>query len=48
MQERVVNLLQHCNISKEKFNELMLRTGELANDVGTFGRGGSCRAWINR
>ena len=36
MQERVVNFVtKHCNISKEKFNELMLRTGELANDVGT-------------
>lgn len=36
MQERVVNFItRHCKISKEKFNELMLRTGELANDVGT-------------
>ncbi len=36
MQERVVNFVtKHCNISKDRFNELMLRTGELANDVGT-------------
>ncbi|MFY9177725.1 MAG: ATP-dependent Clp protease proteolytic subunit [Caldicoprobacterales bacterium] len=36
MQERVVNFVtRHCKISKDKFNELMLRTGELANDVGT-------------
>ncbi len=36
MQERVVNfIIKHCRISKERLNELMLRTGELANDVGT-------------
>ena len=36
MQERVVNFVtKHARISKEKFNELLLRTGELANDVGT-------------
>ncbi|NLY60431.1 MAG: translocation-enhancing protein TepA [Clostridiales bacterium] len=36
MQERVVNFVtRHCKISKDKYNELMLRTGELANDVGT-------------
>lgn len=36
MQERVVNFVSsHANIKKEKFRELMLKTGELANDVGT-------------
>lgn len=36
MQERVVQFVSKCsNISKEKFRELMLKTGELANDVGT-------------
>ena len=25
----------HSNISKEKFNELMMATDEIANDVGT-------------
>ncbi|HZJ58382.1 MAG TPA: ATP-dependent Clp protease proteolytic subunit [Clostridia bacterium] len=36
MQERVVNfVIRHCNITRHKFKELMLRTGELANDVGT-------------
>lgn len=36
MQERVVSFVtRHCKITKDKFNELMLRTGELANDVGT-------------
>ncbi len=36
MQERIVNfIVRHSNITKEKFNELLLRTGELANDVGT-------------
>lgn len=36
MQERVVNFVtRHCGISKDRFNALMLRTGELANDVGT-------------
>lgn len=36
MQERVVNFVtRHSKITKEKFNELLLRTGELANDVGT-------------
>lgn len=36
MQERVVQFVsKSSNISKEKFRELMLKTGELANDVGT-------------
>lgn len=36
MQERVVNFVcSHSKITKEKFRELMLNTGELANDVGT-------------
>lgn len=36
MQERVVNFVSsHSKISKDKFRELMLKTGELANDVGT-------------
>ncbi len=36
MQERVVNFVSsHAKISKDKFRELMLKTGELANDVGT-------------
>lgn len=36
MQERVVNfVIRHCNITRDRFKELMLRTGELANDVGT-------------
>ena len=35
MQERVVKFVcSHSNITKEKFKELMLKTGELANDVG--------------
>ncbi len=36
MQERVVNFVSsHAKIKKDKFRELMLKTGELANDVGT-------------
>ena len=36
MQERVVQFVsKNAGISKEKFRELMLKTGELANDVGT-------------
>jgi len=36
MQERVINfIVRHSNITREKLNELLLRTGELANDVGT-------------
>ena len=36
MQERVVQFVsRNSNISREKFRELMLKTGELANDVGT-------------
>ena len=35
MQERVVKFVcSHSNITKERFKELMLKTGELANDVG--------------
>lgn len=36
MQERVVRFVsKNSNISSEKFRELMLKTGELASDVGT-------------
>jgi ATP-dependent protease ClpP protease subunit len=36
MQDRVVQFVsKNSNISMEKFRELMLKTGELANDVGT-------------
>lgn len=36
MQERVVRFVsKNSSISKERFRELMLKTGELANDVGT-------------
>lgn len=36
MQERVVQFVsKNSTITKEKFRELMLKTGELANDVGT-------------
>lgn len=36
MQERVVQFVcKNSSISKEKFRDLMLKTGELANDVGT-------------
>jgi ATP-dependent protease ClpP protease subunit len=36
MQERVVNFItEHSGITKEKFTELLFRTGELANDIGT-------------
>jgi ATP-dependent protease ClpP protease subunit len=36
MQERVVQFVsKNSGISKEDFRELMLKTGELANDVGT-------------
>ena len=36
MQERVVGfVLSHSNISREKYNEYMLCTSELANDVGS-------------
>jgi ATP-dependent protease ClpP protease subunit len=36
MQERVVKFVcGHSKITKERFRELMLKTGELANDVGT-------------
>lgn len=36
MQERVVQFVsKNSHISKERFRELMLKTGELANDVGT-------------
>jgi ATP-dependent protease ClpP protease subunit len=35
MQERVVQFVsRNSNITKERFRELMLKTGELANDVG--------------
>ena len=36
MQERVVEFVaKNSNISKDNFRKLMLKTGELANDVGT-------------
>ena len=36
MQERISNFItDHCSITKEKLNELLYRTGELANEVGT-------------
>jgi ATP-dependent protease ClpP protease subunit len=36
MQERVVSFVtSNSSISKEEFKKLMLKTGELANDVGT-------------
>jgi len=36
MQERVVDFVsKNSHISKEGFRKLMLKTGELANDVGT-------------
>ncbi|NLY17521.1 MAG: translocation-enhancing protein TepA [Clostridiaceae bacterium] len=36
MQERVVDFVsKNSNISKENFRKLMLKTGEIANDVGT-------------
>lgn len=36
MQERVVRFVaKHAEISEEKFREIMLKTGELANDIGT-------------
>ncbi|MDP4092002.1 MAG: ATP-dependent Clp protease proteolytic subunit [Bacillota bacterium] len=36
MQERVVQFVsKNSTISRDKFRELMLKTGELANDVGT-------------
>lgn len=41
MQERVVSfIVGHSKITRDKFNELLLRTGELANDVGTVLVGG--------
>jgi len=36
MQDRVVQFVtKNSNISKERFRELIAKTGELANDVGT-------------
>ena len=36
MQERVVNfVVRNSHVKKEKFTELMMRTGEIANDVGS-------------
>ena len=36
MQERVVRFVsKNSNVTMERFRELMLKTGELANDVGT-------------
>lgn len=36
MQNRITNfVIKQSNIRKEKFTELMMKTGEMANDVGT-------------
>lgn len=36
IQDRIVSFIaDHSNISKEDFNTLMLKTGEIANDVGS-------------
>ncbi|NLO88952.1 MAG: hypothetical protein GX088_01250 [Clostridia bacterium] len=36
MQDRVVKfVVDHSNISQEKFRELMFKTGELTRDIGT-------------
>ena len=36
MQERVVDfVVRNSSVKKEKFTELMMRTGEIANDVGS-------------
>ena len=36
IQDRIVSFISdHSNISKEDFNRLMLKTGEIANDVGS-------------
>lgn len=36
MQDRITNfVVRNSNIRKEKFTELMMKTGEMANDVGT-------------
>jgi ATP-dependent protease ClpP protease subunit len=36
MQERVIRFVtEHSDITEEKFRELMLKTGELARDIGT-------------
>lgn len=36
MQERVVNFItDHSSITRDQLNELLFRTGELANDIGT-------------
>ncbi len=36
MQDRITEFVcKNSNISKEKFTELMMKTGEMANDVGT-------------
>lgn len=36
MQDRITNfVVKNSNIRKEKFTELMMKTGEMANDVGT-------------
>ena len=36
MQERIIGfVVEHSNISREKFSELMLNTGDIANEIGT-------------
>lgn len=36
MQDRITNfVVENSNVEKEKFSELMMKTGEMANDVGS-------------
>lgn len=36
MQERIIGfVVDHSNITREKFSELMLNTGDIANEIGT-------------
>lgn len=36
MQERIIGFVtEHSNITREKFSELMLSTGDIANEIGT-------------
>ncbi len=46
MQDRVVNFVtSNSNISREKFTELMMKTGEMANDVGSIVLGEDAVRW---
>lgn len=50
IQERIVGFVtSHSNISREKYNELMMATDELANDVGSviYGQEAVCRGLID-